>query len=128
MEVGLRIPGEGHNLQEHSVVLIRGGRVKDLPGFRYKVIGPRSTRRACPTGSKRARSMAPRRARSAEAGRDPGAPDRVGRRLRQPARHQVINKVMLDGKKSIAEQIVYGALTEVGEKTGRRRSRCSSRP
>jgi small subunit ribosomal protein S12 len=38
MEVGSYIPGEGHNLQEHSVVLIRGGRVKDLPGFRYKVI------------------------------------------------------------------------------------------
>ena len=38
MEVGVYIPGEGHNLQEHSVVLIRGGRVKDLPGFRYKVI------------------------------------------------------------------------------------------
>ncbi len=37
-EVGAYIPGEGHNLQEHSVVLIRGGRVKDLPGFRYKVI------------------------------------------------------------------------------------------
>ena len=36
--VGAYIPGEGHNLQEHSVVLIRGGRVKDLPGFRYKVI------------------------------------------------------------------------------------------
>ena len=32
------IPGEGHNLQEHSVVLIRGGRVKDLPGVRYKII------------------------------------------------------------------------------------------
>ena len=32
------IPGEGHNLQEHSVVMIRGGRVKDLPGIRYKVI------------------------------------------------------------------------------------------
>ena len=32
------IPGEGHNLQEHSVVLIRGGRVRDLPGIRYKVI------------------------------------------------------------------------------------------
>ena len=32
------IPGEGHNLQEHSVVLIRGGRVKDLPGVRYKVV------------------------------------------------------------------------------------------
>ena len=32
------IPGEGHNLQEHSVVMIRGGRVKDLPGVRYKVV------------------------------------------------------------------------------------------
>ena len=38
LEVGTYIPGEGHNLQEHSVVLVRGGRVKDLPGFRYKVI------------------------------------------------------------------------------------------
>ena len=38
MEVTTYIPGEGHNLQEHSVVLIRGGRVKDLPGYRYKVI------------------------------------------------------------------------------------------
>ena len=37
-EVISYIGGEGHNLQEHSVVLIRGGRVKDLPGFRYKVI------------------------------------------------------------------------------------------
>jgi small subunit ribosomal protein S12 len=37
-EVGAYIPGEGHNLQEHSVVLVRGGRVKDLPGFRYKII------------------------------------------------------------------------------------------
>ena len=38
MEVTTYIPGIGHNLQEHSVVLIRGGRVKDLPGVRYKVI------------------------------------------------------------------------------------------
>jgi len=38
IEVGTYIPGEGHNLQEHSVVLIRGGRVKDLPGVRYKVV------------------------------------------------------------------------------------------
>jgi small subunit ribosomal protein S12 len=37
-EVTTYIPGEGHNLQEHSVVLVRGGRVKDLPGVRYKVI------------------------------------------------------------------------------------------
>ena len=38
MEVTTYIPGEGHNLQEHSVVLVRGGRVKDLPGVRYKVV------------------------------------------------------------------------------------------
>jgi len=38
IEVGTYIPGEGHNLQEHSVVLIRGGRVKDLPGVRYHIL------------------------------------------------------------------------------------------
>ena len=37
-EVTSYIPGEGHNLQEHSIVLVRGGRVRDLPGVRYKVI------------------------------------------------------------------------------------------
>jgi small subunit ribosomal protein S12 len=56
MEGGAYIPGEGHNLQEHSVVLIRGGRVKDLPGVRYHVVrgtldasgaqGPSSTNKA----------------------------------------------------------------------------------
>jgi len=38
MEVTAYIPGEGHKLQEHSVVLIRGGRVKDLPGVRYHIL------------------------------------------------------------------------------------------
>ena len=38
MEVNAYIPGEGHNLQEHSVVVIRGGKVKDLPGVRYHII------------------------------------------------------------------------------------------
>ena len=38
MEVSAYIPGEGHNLQEHSVVMIRGGRVRDLPGVRYHII------------------------------------------------------------------------------------------
>jgi len=37
-ELTAYIPGEGHNLQEHSIVLIRGGRVRDLPGVRYKVV------------------------------------------------------------------------------------------
>lgn len=38
MEVTCYIPGEGHNLQEHSIVMIRGGRVKDLPGVRYHIV------------------------------------------------------------------------------------------
>ena len=38
VEVTAYIPGEGHNLQEHSMVLVRGGRVRDLPGVRYKII------------------------------------------------------------------------------------------
>lgn len=38
MEVTAYIPGEGHNLQEHSIVLLKGGRTKDLPGVRYKVV------------------------------------------------------------------------------------------
>ena len=38
IEVTSYIPGEGHNLQEHSIVLVRGGRVKDLPGVRYHII------------------------------------------------------------------------------------------
>jgi small subunit ribosomal protein S12 len=43
-EVTVYIPGEGHNLQEHSIVLIRGGRVRDLPGVRYQVVrGTRDT-------------------------------------------------------------------------------------
>ena len=37
-EVNVYIPGEGHNLQEHSIVLVRGGRVKDLPGVRYHIV------------------------------------------------------------------------------------------
>jgi small subunit ribosomal protein S12 len=55
MEVTAYIPGEGHNLQEHSVVLIRGGRVPDLPGVRYHIIrGTLDT--AGVTGRKRGRS------------------------------------------------------------------------
>jgi small subunit ribosomal protein S12 len=50
-EVTSYIPGEGHNLQEHSVVLIRGGRVKDLPGVRYHII------RGCSAG--RCQAQAP---------------------------------------------------------------------
>ncbi len=54
-EVTVYIPGEGHNLQEHSIVLVRGGRVRDLPGVRYQVIrGVRDTLGV--NGRKRSRS------------------------------------------------------------------------
>src|ERR1700751_1370761 len=56
MEVGAYIPGQGHNLQEQPVVRVRGGRVNDLPGFRYKVI--RGTLDAAGVGDrKKARSQ-----------------------------------------------------------------------
>jgi small subunit ribosomal protein S12 len=55
VEVTAYIPGEGHNLQEHSIVLVRGGRVRDLPGVRYKVV--RGTLDAAGvSGRKKARS------------------------------------------------------------------------
>ena len=55
IEVTTYIPGVGHNLQEHSIVLIRGGRVRDLPGVRYQVVrGARDTLGV--TGRKQARS------------------------------------------------------------------------
>ena len=50
-EVNSYIPGEGHNLQEHSIVLVRGGRVKDLPGVRYHIVREmciRDRRYICP--------------------------------------------------------------------------------
>ncbi len=59
IEVTTYIPGVGHNLQEHSIVLIRGGRVKDLPGVRYHVVRGTLIRRVWRTGSRAARSTAP---------------------------------------------------------------------
>jgi small subunit ribosomal protein S12 len=56
MEVTAYIPGEGHNLQEHSIVLLRGGRVKDLPGVRYHIVrGVYDTQGV--SGRKRGRSL-----------------------------------------------------------------------
>ena len=60
-EVTVYIPGEGHNLQEHSIVLVRGGRVRDLPGVRYTLFAVPSTRWVCRAASNRAVFTAPRR-------------------------------------------------------------------
>ena len=101
MEVTTYIPGEGHNLQEHSVVLVRGGRVKDLPGVRYKVVrGTLDAAGVC--DRKQARSplrrqeavLMPRRSAAQIRPVEPDA------RHRNRLVQQVINKVMRDGKKS----------------------------
>ena len=94
MEVGAYIPGEGHNLQEHSVVLVRGGRVKDLPG--YPLQGdPRRARRlrrrrpqAGPLEVRREEEL--RRCRAAQRSR-PATLD-AGPGLRLPLVTQVINR------------------------------------
>jgi len=59
-EVTVYIPGEGHNLQEHSIVLVRGGRVKDLPGVRYHIIRGAYDCQAWPTAASRVPSTEPR--------------------------------------------------------------------
>jgi len=87
IEVTAYIPGEGHNLQEHSVVLVRGGRVKDLPGVRYKVVrgtldaaGVNDRKKArSQYGAKKKISHAPPRSRS-------NPPSRGGSRLPLEAR------------------------------------------
>ena len=60
MVVTAYIPGEGHNLQEHSIVLIRGGRVKDLPGVRYHIIRGTLMPAAWTAGKQAVPSTAPR--------------------------------------------------------------------
>ncbi len=96
IEVTTYIPGVGHNLQEHSIVLIRGGRVKDLPGVRYHVIrgtldavgvaepraGPLQVRRQAAEGLRE-------RSEHAEAQRSPEARDPAGSAVQLAARHQV---------------------------------------
>ena len=82
IEVTAYIPGEGHNLQEHSVVLVRGGRVKDLPGVRYKVV--RGTLDAAGVSRPQEGPLAVRR--EEEVGPCPDAqPHRSGRSSRTPS-------------------------------------------
>ena len=116
IEVTAYIPGEGHNLQEHSIVLVRGGRVRDLPGVRYKIV-----RGALDTQGVKNRQQLRREEgeevmpRKGPARKRPLVNDPVyGSTLVT----QLVNRVLLDGKKSTAQHIVYGALEAVGEKSG----------
>src|SRR5208337_4512061 len=94
-EVVSYIPGEGHNLQEHSVVLIRGGRVKDLPGVRYHIL----------RGVLDTQGIAMRRRRRAT--KREILPDA---KFGDVVISRFMNALMYDGKKSTAEGIVYSAL------------------
>ena len=140
MEVTSYIPGEGHNLQEHSVVLIRGGRVKDLPGVRYHVvrgtldasgaIGPSSGTEQGPTATASARSTASSAQRSKREAKEKQCPadakypsasitsgSEVQGQAIAPSRLEVHeHRLMLGGKKAIAEGILYGAFDVIAER------------
>ena len=137
IEVTAYIPGEGHNLQEHSIVLVRGGRVKDLPGVRYKVI-----RGTLDTAGVRDRKQA--RSRYGAKKESGGVSERCNGRASEladamgvaPARRccercrrscpiyhsvlvtQLVNKIMVRGKRSLALRTVYDAMHQIEEKTG----------
>ena len=117
-EVTAYIPGEGHNLQEHSVVLLRGGRVKDLPGVRYHIlrgnldtqgVANRKQRRSL-YGAKKPKQFMSRKRK---------AP--IRKVYPDPKFHsevisKFINSIMYDGKRSTAEKILYDALDKIKSK------------
>jgi small subunit ribosomal protein S7 len=119
IEVTAYIPGVGHNLQEHSIVLVRGGRVKDLPGVRYKSavrwtprVSATASRPAAVTARRRRRADMPRKG---PAPRHPVVPDPV---YNSPLVTQLVNKILIGGKRQLAERIVYGALEGCRDKSG----------
>ena len=100
-EVTAYIPGEGHNLQEHSVVLLRGGRVKDLPGVRYHIL----------RGNLDTQGVANPRKRKAPVRKIYPDP-----KFHSEVVSKFINSIMYDGKRSTAEKILYDALEKIKSK------------
>jgi small subunit ribosomal protein S12 len=101
IEVTAYIPGEGHNLNEHSIVLVRGGRVKDLPGVRYHIVrGVLDTQGVSMPASRAARSTAPNARRA------------VRLRLRSKrvvrSNHRAFPGVAIPGVKSRGHSIIPG--------------------
>ena len=114
IEVTSYIPGVGHNLQEHSIVLIRGGRVKDLPGVRYHII--RGTLDSTGVADrKQSRSKYGAKAPKGEP-RPCGAAGAAKREVLPDPKYEsrlvakFINIMMIRGKKTTAERIIYDAL------------------
>ena len=100
-EVTAYIPGEGHNLQEHSVVLIRGGRVKDLPGVRYHIL----------RGNLDTQGVASRKKTQPKKNITPDP------KFNSTIIPKLINNIMFDGKKGVAEKIVYDAIEKIKTKS-----------
>ena len=125
VEVTAYIPGEGHNLQEHSIVLVRGGRVRDLPGVRYKIIRG-ALDAAGVKNRKQARADTAPRLTSERWGVTMPRKGPITRRrlVSDPVHHsalvtQIVNKVMLRGKRGLAERIVYDAMDLISVRDGR---------
>ena len=123
MEVTAYIPGIGHNLQEHSVVLVRGGRVKDLPSVKYHII--RGTLDAAGVRDRK-QGRSKYGAKATGPGQVDAAPnehpaqdqvrDRPGQPDRRPASRA---KLMKDGKQNLAERILRQALARAEAQAGR---------
>ena len=140
IEVTTYIPGVGHNLQEHSLVLIRGGRVKDLPGVRYHVVrgtldavgvqgrkqgrskyGAKRPEAVMAYGAADLEPTSTRTAGSAECHDRREIPKRelpADPLYQSPLVTKFINRVMSDGKRSTAERILYKSFDIIKEKTG----------
>jgi len=115
MEVTAYIPGIGHNLQEHSVVLVRGGRVKDLPSVKYHIIRGTLDAAAFGTASRAAASTAPRprRVREARSNASPSvdpADDQVPHRAGNRTTARFTAKLMANGKRNLSDRILRQAL------------------
>ena len=117
-EVTAYIPGEGHNLQEHSVVMIRGGRVKDLPGVRYHILrGNLDTQGVA--NRKKDDLYTELKNQNNKMSRKRKAPVRKiypDPKYRSVVISKFINSIMYDGKRSTAEKILYDALDKIKQK------------
>ena len=117
-EVTAYIPGEGHNLQEHSVVMIRGGRVKDLPGVRYHILrgnldtqGVANRKKDVHYTELKNQNNIMSRKRKAPVRKIYPDP-----KYRSVVISKFINSIMYDGKRSTAEKILYDALDKIKQK------------
>ena len=129
IEVTTYIPGVGHNLQEHSIVLIRGGRVKDLPGVRYHVVrGTLDTAGVADRKQSRSKYGAKRPKRALQS----RAQEEHMPRRRRPETREIlpdpvynstlaekfVNSMMWDGKKAVSQRIFYEAMDKIKERSG----------